>query len=259
MTEFISREGVKLAYDTAGSGEPAIVFVHGWACDRTYFAPQFEHFGLRHPVITVDLRGHGDSGKPEARAGIYDIEELRDDVLAVARAAGLDRPVVVGHSLGGLVALACAARVDEVRAAVMVDPGPILNAASLEFFGQAAESIEHDDDGSWRRKFVSGMFLPSDTVRREEIISGMTELAPTIAAELVRAMKRFDGRAALASVAVPLLSIGSAAPSDAAADLLDACPTITVGQTVGSGHFNQLEVPEQVNAMIERFLITSCS
>jgi pimeloyl-ACP methyl ester carboxylesterase len=174
MTEFISREGVKLAYETAGTGDTSIVFVHGWACDRTYFAPQVEHFGLRHPVLTVDLRGHGESGKPEARPGAYDIGELRDDVLAIASAAGLDRPVVIGHSLGGLVALACAARLDEVRAAVMVDPAPILNDARLEFFGHAADSIERDDDGSWRTKFVTGMFLPSDTARREDIISGMT-------------------------------------------------------------------------------------
>lgn len=259
MTEFISRDGVKLAYDVAGSGDTSIVFVHGWACDRTYFAPQFEHFGRRHTVITVDLRGHGDSSKPEAEPGAYDIGELSADVLAVARAAGLDRPVVVGHSLGGLVALACAVHVEEVRAAVMVDPAPILNEARLEFFGRAADSIEHDDDGSWRTKFVSGMFLPTDTARREEIISGMTELSPAIAAELVRAMQRFDGTVALASVVVPLLSIGSASPSDAAADLVAACPTITVGQTVGSGHFNQLEVPDQVNAMIERFLATNQS
>ena len=49
-------------------------------------------------------------------------------------------------------------------------------------------------------------------------------------------------------------SIGSATASDAPAALRGACPTITIGQTVGSGHFNQLEVPEQVNLMIERFL-----
>jgi hypothetical protein len=101
------------------------------------------------------------------------------------------------------------------------------------------------------------MFLPTDTARREEIVSGMTQLPPAIAAALVLAMAQFDGGVALGAVEVPLLSIGSAAPSDAAADLRKACPTITVGQTVGSAHFNQLEVPDQVNLMIERFLAIS--
>jgi pimeloyl-ACP methyl ester carboxylesterase len=53
---------------------------------------------------------------------------------------------------------------------------------------------------------------------------------------------------------VPVLSIGSAVPANSAGDLSRACPAITIGQTVGAGHFIQLEVPDQVNAMIERFL-----
>jgi pimeloyl-ACP methyl ester carboxylesterase len=253
MTEFTDRDGVKLAYDTAGSGDTPIVFVHGWACDRSYFAPQFEHFAALHSVATVDLRGHGESSRPEPGPGVYDIGELSADVIAVAHAAGFERPVVIGHSLGGLVALACA-RGGDVRAAVMVDPAPIVNERTKEYFRQVVDTIEHDDDASWRTGFVSGMFLPTDTARREEIISGMTQLPPRIAAALVAAMARYDGPAALGAVAVPLLSIGSAAPSDRAPDLAKACPRITIGQTVGSGHFNQLEVPDQVNLMIERFL-----
>jgi pimeloyl-ACP methyl ester carboxylesterase len=67
-------------------------------------------------------------------------------------------------------------------------------------------------------------------------------------------MGEFDGESALAGATVPVLSIGSAVPANSAADLRRACPAITIGQTVGAGHFIQLEVPDQVNAMIERFL-----
>jgi pimeloyl-ACP methyl ester carboxylesterase len=254
MPKFVDRDGVKLAYDTAGRGAPAIVLVHGWAGDRSYFAPQFEHFASRHAVVALDLRGHGDSDRPQPGSGVYEFGALCDDVLAVSAAAGCDRPVVVGHSMGGLVALAGAARAGAVRAAVMIDPAPIVNANIKAYLGQAADAVEADDDGSWRAGFVSGMFLPTDTARRDEIISGMTTQPPAIAAALVRAMARFDGASALGAVEVPLLSIGSAVPNDIAADLRRACPTITIGQTVGSGHFNQLEVPDQVHAMIERFL-----
>jgi pimeloyl-ACP methyl ester carboxylesterase len=83
----------------------------------------------------------------------------------------------------------------------------------------------------------------------------MTDGSPRIAATLIRVMAEFDGVGALGRVGVPVLSIGSAVPANAAADLRGACPTITIGQTVGAGHFNQLEVPDQVNAMIERFLV----
>src|ERR1700730_15321765 len=109
MAKFVETGIVTIAYDAAGSGDPAIVFVHGWACDRTYFAPQFEHLAARRAVVTVDLRGHGDSPRIEPGAGVYAVSAFADDVLAVAETLGFIRPVVVGHSLGALVALACAA------------------------------------------------------------------------------------------------------------------------------------------------------
>jgi pimeloyl-ACP methyl ester carboxylesterase len=254
MTRFVERNGVKLAYDTAGDGQPPIVFVHGWSCDRSYFAPQIAHFAAHHATASLDLRGHGMSSVPEPGPGVYEMDAFADDILTVAAAAGFERPVVIGHSLGGTAALACAARPDAVSAAVMVDPAPIVNPAIKAFIAKAASAVENDGDGSWRAEFVGGMFLPTDTARRDDIISGMTQLPPPVAAAAIRAIDQFDGVGALGKVAVPLLTIGSASPSDSAAEFRAACPTITIGQTVGSGHFNQIEVPDQVNAMIERFL-----
>jgi hypothetical protein len=57
MAASVSVAGVRLAYDTAGAGDPPMTFVHGWACDRSYFAPQFRHFAAGHAVAAMDLRG----------------------------------------------------------------------------------------------------------------------------------------------------------------------------------------------------------
>ncbi len=254
MAEFISADGVRLAYDTAGAGDPPIVFVHGWSCDRSYFAPQFEHFATSHAVAAMDLRGHGDSSRPDPGPGRYDIDALAGDVLAVAGAAGFTRPVLAGHSLGALIGLACAARPGAIGALVMVEPAPITNKAAKAFFLDSVAAVCGDDDLSWRTAFIEGMFLPTDVARRRAIINDMLSVAPGIAAALVRAMGEFDGASALSKAGVPVLSIGSAVPANKSADLRSVCPVITIGQTVGAGHFNQLEVPGQVNAMIERFL-----
>jgi pimeloyl-ACP methyl ester carboxylesterase len=254
MVEFATRNGVKSAYDVAGSGDPPFVFLHGWSCDRSYFDPQFQFFSAAHRVATVDLRGHGESSSPEPGPAVYSVGTLADDALAVAEDADLERPIMIGHSLGALVALTCASRHGTVRAAVMIDPAPIVNAPVKDFLGQSADVVEQDEDASWRRGFANGWFLPTDTARREEIIQGMAGIAPNIAAASLRAIAEFDGASTLRTVEVPVLSIGSAVPTDSPADLRDACPTITIGQTVGSGHFNHLEVPDQVNLMIERFL-----
>jgi len=254
VTEFLSRGGVSLAYDIAGAGDSAMIFVHGWSCDRSYFAPQFEHFAAGHAVAAMDLRGHGGSSQPGPGPGHYGMETLADDVLAVAGAAGFDSPVMVGHSLGALIGLACAARSGAIRALLMIDPAPITNEAAKAFFRESFDAVNADEDRSWRTAFVSGLFLPTDVARRAAIIQEMPAVSPGIAAALIRAMGEFDGAGALGKVEVPVLSIGSAVPANETADLRSACAAITIGQTVGAGHFNQLEVPEQVNAMIEQFM-----
>lgn len=253
MTDFVdTADGVRLAFDSAGSGDPGMVLVHGWCCDRSYVAPQFTHFAAGHSVVALDLRGHGESSRPDPATGRYDVAAFADDVLAVARAAGLSRPVVVGHSLGGLVALACAARPADVCAAVLIDPALILNPDSQAFFDRSGADVAADEDGAWRTRFVTRLFRPTDTVRREETIAGMaTALPPAVAAAGWQAMASFDGPAALRAAQVPVLRIGS----DAAEPGLRAnCPSVEIGRTVGAGHFLHLEVPEQVDPMIERFL-----
>jgi pimeloyl-ACP methyl ester carboxylesterase len=254
MAESISRDGVRLVYQAAGTGDPPMIFVHGWCCDRSFLDPQFAHFARRHAVAALDLRGHGESGRAGPGPDGYRIETLADDVLAVAGAAGFGRPVLAGHSLGALVGLACAARPGAIRALLMIEPAPITNDKAKAFFLDSVGTVAADGDGAWRREFVAGMFLPTDTARRAAIMSGMAEVPREIAAAAMRAMGEFDGAAALAAADVPVLSIGSAVPANKSADLRRLCSQITVGQTVGAGHFLQLEVPDQVNAMIERFL-----
>src|SRR5690349_9128019 len=116
---------MQLAFDDTGSGDPAIVFLHGWCCDRSYFAPQVDHFSAAHRVISVDQRGHGEAHPaPDSDCSIA---AFAGDAAELIESLGLDRPLVVGHSLGGIISLALAAsRPDLVRGVVMVDPAPIV-------------------------------------------------------------------------------------------------------------------------------------
>src|SRR5207245_8301950 len=94
----IDRDGVKLFYEASGSGDPPFVFVHGWTCNHTHFAPQIEHFAKDHRVVAVDLRGHGASGAPTQP---YTVAAFADDVVWLCDALRIERPVLVGHSMGG--------------------------------------------------------------------------------------------------------------------------------------------------------------
>src|SRR5262249_11187651 len=102
----VVHDGVTLAYEDQGVGKPALVFVHGWTCNRTFFAPQAAHFAGQHRVVSVDLRGHGESDKPQ---GSYPVSAYADDIAFLVDRLGLGRVVAVGHSLGGLIVLQLAA------------------------------------------------------------------------------------------------------------------------------------------------------
>jgi pimeloyl-ACP methyl ester carboxylesterase len=248
----ITHKGIKLAYEDEGAGTPAFVFVHGWTCNRSFFAPQAEHFARRHRVVSVDLRGHGESDKPQ---GPYPIEAYADDIAFLIRELDLGKVVAVGHSMGGTVVLQlAAAHADCVAAIVIIEALPCIIPpeirAGLEAMVEAIEAGNQEP----RREFITNvMFLPtSDPKVVEDIRSTMMAAPGHVAASAVRRLLDFDGAAAAARCKVPVLHLAAAA--DIWDDLSPWLPNVVKGVTVGAGHFNQLEVPDQVNAMIEGFL-----
>ena len=243
---------MNLEHDALGAGDPAIVFLHGWCCDRSYFAPQVDHFSASHRVVAVDQRGHGKTAP--AADGDYSINTFAADAAELIETLALDRPVVVGHSLGGVISLALAAsRPELVRGVVMVDPAPIVVSDEMRPMFEQVVDLVSTIEG--RKGFVAGMFAPSDDeARKAQIIDAMSGADDAIAVAALAGLLDFDGPAALRACTVPIATIGSAGPTNTQAQLQEHCPQLLVSQTLGAGHFNQLEVPDQVNAMIEQFL-----
>jgi pimeloyl-ACP methyl ester carboxylesterase len=244
-----------LAFDSAGEGDPHMLFLHGWCGDRSFFAPQFDHFSSLHRVVSVDLPGHGESRAPDT----YTIDGLASSVAALGRQLGLGRGVLVSHSLGAMVALALSRQAPElVSSVIMVDPPPLSQEVWKDFAGSLLPGFEGPDSATARRKFVEQMFLPTDDAdRRARIVKTMCAAPDDVAIATTKAMAAFDAAAIMHGCEVPVVIISSAVPTNGSAYLLEVNPAITIGQAVGAGHFLQLEVPEQVNLMIERFLLIS--
>jgi len=252
----IVHEGIKLGYEDRGAGKPAFVFVHGWTCNRSFFAPQAEYFSRRHRVVSVDLRGHGESDKPEGR---YPIAAYADDVAYVIEQLGLGKVLAVGHSMGGITVLQlAAAHPDRVAGIVMIEPVRSLSQPSDE--GRArmeamAEEIEAGNQEVRRQYITDRFFLPtSDRKLLEDVLAVMMVTPSHVAASALRAIQDFDGAAVAARCKVPALHIAATQPLNPPHLMSQILPAVVNGWTVGSGHFNQLEVPDQVNAMIEAFL-----
>ena len=251
----LTRDGVRLHYVDEGSGEPAFIFVHGWCCNYTFFRPQFEHFRSSHRVVALDLRGCGESDKPE---GGYDIPTLADDVAAMCGGLGISRPVIVGHSLGGMIAIDLAARRPSIVGAVVaVDPGPIDPLPETrQIFEALIARLEGPDSDAARRAYVESLFMTTDDAdRRRDIVETMSSVPPHIAVAVLRGVLAWNGVEAFLTVTAPMLLLRSRPTGSNAPDrLLSLRTDIQIGVTVGSGHFHQLEVPDQVTPMIERFV-----
>src|SRR4051794_19489946 len=113
------NDGVELEVQVSGTG-PALVCVHGFGGAKEDFADHVEALATRATVVTLDLRGHGDSGGPD-HLGAYSLDGLAADVLAVADALALDRFRLLGHSMGGMVVRRVAvASPDRVEAVIFM-------------------------------------------------------------------------------------------------------------------------------------------
>jgi pimeloyl-ACP methyl ester carboxylesterase len=191
----IVHKGIKLAYEDRGAGKPPFVFVHGWTCDRSFFAPQVEHFARRHRVVSLDLRGHGESDQPE---GQYSIAAYADDIAYVIEQLGLDKAVAVGHSMGGIAVLQlAAAHPDCVAAIVMIDPAPFVSPPELRAGIEGMIAAIESGDQEPRRQFIANyLFLPTSDRRLVEGVLAVMMAAPSrVAASAMRGILDFDGPA----------------------------------------------------------------
>jgi pimeloyl-ACP methyl ester carboxylesterase len=253
----LTRNGVSLAYEEAGAGEPPILLVHSWTGDRSYFAPQVSHFSGAHRVLAVDLRGHGESDKPH---GEYSPDVFAEDVGWMCDQIGLRNSVLVGHSMGGNIVLELAARRPDLAAAVILLDAAVFPPRSLvASMTAAAREFRGPNYAEAARQFVDAFFLPTDEPARRAEILDKTAGCPqhVLSSAWEQSVVSYDASAAATACRVPICYIGAATPLADLSRLRTLCPQLVIGQTVGAGHFQGLEVPAQINAMIERFLLTS--
>lgn len=249
-----SFDGVDIAYSASGSGEVALVFIHGWLCDRGFWSEQMATFDDNLTVVAVDLPGHGESGRAgEPRT----IDALGRDVSAVVEALDLPSVIFVGHSMGAPVALAAAARLPQrTLGVVAVDALHDLAWKPAEEQWQPLIAAFESDFVATCSGMVREMF---PTTTEPDLVSATTGTMcdgdPQVGVALMREMAVLDSAALAARSATRVRCINSAAFRPTAVEANRAIvPDFDAVVLDGVGHFPMLEAPQRFDAELRRFI-----
>jgi pimeloyl-ACP methyl ester carboxylesterase len=253
--KFAYLNGARIAYEDTGEGPDVMLLVHGWGCDHTALNRQIEFFRHSHRVIAVDLRGHGASDAPQQD---YTVAGFADDLALLCATLHFDSPVVVaGHSMGGTVALELAAYHEHLLSAVVLIDSVILpDPALVKALLPVARALNGDGYREALHRAVSTLFLSTDNPRRKaRLLASMAGIPQHVLASSFRNhVTEYDATPAARQCRVPVAYIAAAGRNLADLERFRAlCPQLMAAQTLGSGHFSPLEVPDQINFMIERF------
>jgi pimeloyl-ACP methyl ester carboxylesterase len=272
MTEFLSVDGGRIAYDVTGEG-PLVVLAHGMGDTRSayrFLAPRLVAAGFR--VATADLRGHGESSTGWAS---YTRTDTAEDLLALIRHLG-GQAVVVGHSFSGGAATIAAAQEPELVSAI-VEIDPFTRAQKLDFGGFLTNGRYRKGLSLLMRTAMTGSLKlwsryldhafpgtkPADFADRVGAIrANLSEDGRMAAMRKMGMSKPVDAGAQLGDVRCPALVVMGTHDPDWADPKAEADGIVaempagrgTVAMIDGAGHYPHTQFPEEVAAVMVPFL-----
>jgi pimeloyl-ACP methyl ester carboxylesterase len=246
----VSKDGVKINFNVEGSGEPALVFIHGWSCDNTVWAEQVKTFSPKYKVVTIDLAGHGKSGIERKD---YTLQMFGADVAAVVNQLGLTKVILIGHSMGGPVV---------IEAANLLK-GKVIGLVGADTFQNLGETISAEQIDPFlqpfkenfviiTKAFVKMMFPPAaDSLLVKKVSDKMSSAPPAIALNAFENMFRDNAIGALKELQAPIISINCDLYPVQVEQNKKAVKFFEMKLMKGVGHFVMLEDPATFDKLLQ--------
>lgn len=246
----------QIFYHEEGSatGSPPLVFLHGWTCDHTTMIPIAERFSQDHHWIALDLLGHGRSAKPQDD---YEIETQARIAAHMVKDWAPSRPLLIGHSMGAQIAIEMATQnPGSYKGLVLMDPAPIIpHEKAVQYGLDVQRQLAKQDIPMMLSAFARRQIIKAV---RHDLVDQMVDVMAATPAHVVKAawdsLIDWDGESRFKGLRCPMLLISADKPLNRPMDLVHANPKLMTAQTAGAGHMQQYEVPDQIEAMIRRFI-----
>jgi pimeloyl-ACP methyl ester carboxylesterase len=242
----------KIHYQASGKGEEALIFVHGWTCDLSFWHAQVGAFPAVR-VVALDLPGHGRSDKPQVN---YTMDYFARSIEAVLRDAGVKRAVLVGHSMGTPIIRQFYRLYPEKTLGLVIVDGALRLMLPKEQMGQFVARMR-DDYPSTAPQMVDGMLTPiRDAKMKGEIRKVMLSTPGHVAVSAMEGMA--DEKVYEKSlIKIPVLAILAKSPfwpADTEQFLRTLAPTLEFYMWADVSHFLMMEKPQEFNQTVQGFL-----
>jgi pimeloyl-ACP methyl ester carboxylesterase len=246
----LSPDSIPISYTVQGKGEPALVFVHCWSCDQSYWKDEVPYFDKKYTVVTLDLAGHGRSGLGRKD---WTIQSFGGDVAAVVKALDLKHVILIGHSMGGAVCLEAARLMpDRVIGIVGVDTFQDFGMKIPEEQRKAFLAAFQANFPATTTQFVKRMFpVTADTALAGEVAADMASEPHDVAIGAMRNLLSYDYAAALKGLEIPIRCINSDAPPTNVEGNKKLAYSFDVKYMPGHGHFLFLEDPATFKKLLD--------
>ncbi len=257
---YMKVDGKRLYYEVTGEGKTALLFLHCWTCNHTFWDQQVRALSDACRCITVDLPGHGQSED----GGDYTIDTFSGCVHEVLKKLGIKKAVLVGHSLGGMIALNMALTYPAiVKGLVLVDTSAKLKRYLFQnvstILGLAVGMLSFP---ALKKAVIdlSALHPLTGLKTRKRIKDDVIKVPNRVAINTLRAIRSFDVLGRLRDIKVPaLILVGNMdifTDIRHALELYARIPHARLRIIKGAGHMTLLEQPDKVNSRIREFLST---
>lgn len=259
---YVETPSLKIHYRSAGMGDTTIVFLHGNYASSRWWEPVLESLPDGYRALAPDLRGCGSREDHSTRRGMWtqklSIQDLADDLNGFLQGLGIERAVILGHSLGGLVATTFAIRHPErVSALVLMDTGPARGITMGSITTPLLLPLEIKNRGMFRRALIRAG-IPKSGTYSKALVDDMLSAPGGLYYKFSRAAAAWTAGNGLKQISAPTLLIwgedDEVMPSRYARDYVEQIPDAQLVVIPDAGHSPQFDQPEAFAEALYSFL-----